>query len=151
MSPIAWTAEQGRRLREHARASLVVPPPDFPIIVVQNRYRSSNGDSGKLWVAVAGAVSDTELSPYAEWFDNRITHVAGSIGDERDVAVAFWADPPPYIATDDDPTTAVALLRQKLAEVLERAGGGTSGIEFFAGLPLWYLQPGDSRWKEEPA
>lgn len=152
MRPSPYSLDEVREIRAHALARMRspqgLPPDDFPIVLVQNRYRSSNGDSGRLWVAIAAAIPSGHVLDGFAWERNRLQFVVCQVCGERPRAVEFWRDPPPYIATDDDPTRAVQLLREQLAAIADLAVRGSDGVNLNV-VPAWYLDPGDERWEVE--
>lgn len=81
----------------------------YPIMLVQDRYRGTY--SGGDWIAIAeadkpcGLVQDAATSRCGYL----VSH-SGAIGDDVS-AMAFWADPPDWIAVGATPEDAIANLR----------------------------------------
>lgn len=78
----------------------------YPIVILEDRYTGTYG--GGAWIAIANADRKVKGT-------NRIVHCmmdGPSAGDPQ--AIAFWANPPDWIAVGSTPDEAKAALVEKL-------------------------------------
>jgi hypothetical protein len=80
---------------------------DFPVALIQDRYRGVY--SGGKWLAIA------EASELVDTTNTRVqfclTDDRGPFGPDPDAA-GFWAEPPCWIASGETPTAALEALGQ---------------------------------------
>jgi hypothetical protein len=80
--------------------------PDFPILVLQNRYTGTYSGGERL------AISEADRLENGAFQIIRALE-SGPHGDDGD-AMDFWYDPPDWIAVGKTPDEAVANLRDKV-------------------------------------